>query len=140
MSKMPALFEVKIEDTDEKKASEFISKLQKQGFVTLNKVYLQNYINADIGIAFAHIKNNYKTYVIKGGWSEEKFEDVINVIIRHRKMLIPNVFLRYGMMYDDGKISHEARVERMKYEAQSKAEKEREELLKYMRENGGVRQ
>ena len=140
MSKMPALFEVKIEDTDEKKASEFISKLQKQGFVTLNKVYLQNYINADIGIAFAHIKNNYKTYVIKGGWSEEKFEDVINVIIRHRKMLIPNVFLRYGMMYDDGKISHEARVERMKCEAQSKAEKEREELLKYMRENGGVRQ
>lgn len=144
MKKMMPLFEdIQIEDTDEQKASAFISKLQSQGFVGRNKIYLQNYIDGDVGIALGHIKSNYKRYVLEAGWSEEKFEDVVNVIIRHRRMLIPNVFLRYGMMYDDGKLKREVQLERAKYEKESsKAEdeltKEEKELLEYIEKHGGA--
>lgn len=140
--KMPGLFELNIEHPDEVKASKFVSKLQEKGFVGKNMVYLKNYINADIGIAFGHIKQNYKTYVIKGGWSERKFEDIIYVIAKDRQMLIPNVFLRYGTKYDDGKLSREVNLERRKYEAaEVKTEKEisseEQELLDYIAKHGG---
>lgn len=143
-NKMPALFNLDIEHPDEIKASKFISKLQSKGFVGKNKVYLQNYINADIGIAFNHIKQNYKTYVIKGGWSERKFEDIIYVIAKDRQMLIPNVFLRYGTKYDEGKLSREVNLERRKYEETKKENKsnvsdEEKELLEYIAKHGGGR-
>lgn len=138
MKKVVSLFDIEVEDTDETKASSFISKLQSQGFVGRNKIYLQNYIDGDVGIALGHIKSNYKRYVLEAGWSEEKFEDVINVIIRHRKMLIPNVFLRYGMMYDDGKITQEAQLERSKYSSEKKLTDEEKEILEYLKENGGA--
>ncbi len=144
MNKMPGLFELNIEDPDEVKASKFISKLQSKSFVGKNMVYLQNYINADIGIAFGHIKQNYKTYVIKGGWSEEKFEDIIYLIAKDRQMLIPNVFLRYGTKYDEGKLKKEVAMERRKYENSTvkiKTEKEvsseEQELLDYIAKHGG---
>lgn len=140
--KMPTLFDVNIEHPDEVKASKFISMLQSKGFVGKNKVYLQNYINAEISIAFGHIKSNYKTYVIKGGWSEKKFEDIIYVIAKDRQMLIPNVFLRYGIKYDEGKLSREVNLERRKYETNSISKKEtvsneEQELLDYIAQNGG---
>lgn len=146
---MPGLFNLNIEDPDEVKASKFISKLQSKGFVGKNMIYLQNYINADMGIAFAHIKNNYKTYVCKGSWTEKKFEEIIYVISKDRQMLIPNVFLRYGVKYDEGKLNRDINIERKKYEEKSvqqkagnqggkQISKEEQELLDYIAQNGGL--
>lgn len=149
-NKMPGLFNLNIEPPEEVKATKFISHLQKIGFVDINKIYLQNYINADIAIAFAHIKNCYKTYVHKGTWSEQKFEDIILLVAKNKKMLIPNVFLQYGVKYDEGKLSKEISIERRKYEQfsqkpktqpqeQGALSKEEQELLDYIAKNGGGR-
>ena len=141
MKGMPTLFEMNIAKTDEDKASEFVSKLQSKGFVGVNKIYLQNYINADISIAFSHIKTNYIRYVCKGKWSEDKFRDIIYVIAGNRQMLIPNVFLRYGIQYDDGDLAREISVEQRKYEhnkSDVSISEEEDELLRYIAENGGM--
>lgn len=133
---IPALFEVVIEDKDEVKATKFLSGLQQKGFIGKNKIYLENYINADMAIAFAHIKQNYKKYVIEGGWSEEKFEDIIIIIAKNRRMLIPSVFLDYGTKYDTGKLSREIAMEKLKYEKKpTTAKDEDEELLEYIKNN-----
>lgn len=141
---MPSLFSVELEDPEEVKSTKFISKLQSMGFVGKNMVYLQNYINADIAIAFSHIKQNYKTYVLKGKWSEKKFEEIIFLIAKNRKMLIPNSFLQYGTKYDEGKLEREISIERKKYEEKSGSQKdpnqiskEEQELLDYIARNGG---
>lgn len=91
-------------DNTETQASDFISRLQSSGFINRNKSYLSNYINADMGIAFAHIKNAYVKYVIEGGWSEEKFESVLYAIIDKNNMLVPNAFFKVGIQYDKGKV------------------------------------
>lgn len=141
MDDMPKLFEVNLPDKEEDKASKFISKLQKDGFVGKNKVYLSNYINADIGIAFSHIKDSYKRYVCEGNWSEEKFEDIIYVIANDRKMLIPNVFLRYGTMYDNGELGQRINLIKKKNKeslsSSSNTSKEEQELLDYIEKHGG---
>ena len=145
---MPMLFNVEIEDKDEIKSSKFIGKI-KDDFIDNNEIYLKNYIDADIGIAFKHIKDCYKKYVCEANWEEEKFEGVIYIIAKHRKMLIPSVFLNYGMKYDDGKLTKEIQLEKKKYELnrQRKKEKEKEnkknkeeqELLEYISKHGGVK-
>lgn len=135
-NKMPQLFEVNLDHPDEIKSKQFISKLQQKGFFGKNKVYINNYIDSDVGIVYGHIKNNYKKYVIEGSWSEEKFEDIIDIIAKDRKMLIPNVFLRYGIMYDDGKLTHKIAQERRKYEVPEKLPDE-QELLDYINKHGG---
>lgn len=142
---MPSLFSVELEDPEEVKSTKFISKLQSMGFIGKNTVYLQNYINADIAIAFSHIKQNYKTYVLKGNWSEKKFEEIIFLIAKNRRMLIPNSFLQYGAKYDEGKLEREISIERKKYEQRSegkkdpnKVSKEKQELLDYIARNGGL--
>lgn len=133
---IPALFEVVIEDKDEVKATKFLSGLQQKGFIGKNKIYLENYINADMAIAFAHIKQSYKKYVCEGGWSEEKFEDIIIIIAKNRRMLIPSVFLDYGAKYDTGKLSREIAMEKLKYEKKpTTAKDEDEELLEYIKNN-----
>lgn len=137
---MPTLFDVNIEDPEEIKASKFIFNLTSNGFIENNKVFLENYINADMAIAFSHIKKNYKTYVCKGKWTEKKFQDIIYVIAKDRQMLIPNVFLRYGAKYDDGKLSREVNLERKKYEKHSTEKSvsaEEQELLDYIAKHGG---
>ena len=85
----------------------------------------------------------------EANWEEEKFEGVIYIIAKHRKMLIPSVFLNYGMKYDDGKLTKEIQLEKKKYELnrQRKEEKEKEnkknkeeqELLEYISKHGGVK-
>ena len=142
-NKMPPLFNVEIEDKDEIRASKFIGRIQND-FIDNNKVYLNNYIDADIGIAFAHIKNCYKKYVCEAGWKEEKFEGIIYVIAKHRKMLIPSVFLNYGAKYDDGKLTKEINLEKRKYNLNKTTKKknktvsqEEQELLDYIAEHGG---
>ena len=68
--KMPTLFNVEIEDKDEIKASKFIGKI-KDDFIDNNEIYLKNYIDADVGIAFKHIKDCYKKYVWSWlGWKK----------------------------------------------------------------------
>lgn len=145
MDKMPKLFEVNIEDKDEIKATKFISKLHDKDFVGVNENYLKNYIDSDLSIALAHIRNGYKKYVCEGNWSEEKFEGVIYVAIRHRQMLIPNVLLKYGMKYDDGELVKEINLEKKRYD-KAKSElankkndisKEERELLDYIAKHGG---
>ncbi|HHT97933.1 MAG TPA: hypothetical protein GXZ90_08590 [Clostridiales bacterium] len=140
MNKMPTLFKVNIEDKDEVKASKFISNLQKKGFIGTNKIYLKNYINADIGIALSHIKNNYKKYVCEGGWTEKKFEEIIYIIVKYRQMLIPVVFLRYGSKYDNGELVKEIELEKKKYSKinkDSNKNNEEQELLDYIAKHGG---
>lgn len=144
--KMPTLFNVEIEDKDEIKASKFIGKI-KDDFIDNNEIYLKNYIDADVGIAFKHIKDCYKKYVCEAGWDEEKFEGIIYVIAKHRKMLIPSVFLNYGMRYDDGKLTKEIELEKKKYNLnrqrkeelhkEDKKSKEEQELLDYIAKHGG---
>lgn len=148
MKKMNKLFDVQIEDKDEIKAQKFIGKF-KDDFIDNNEVYLKNYIDADIAVAFAHIKNAYKKYVIKAGWDEEKFESIVFIIAKHRKMLIPSVFLNYGTKYDDGKLTQEIKLERKKYNMNKETKKEtkdttkknvskeEQELLDYIANNGG---
>lgn len=148
MNKMNKLFDVQIEDKDEIKAQKFIGKF-KDDFIDNNEVYLKNYIDADIAVAFSHIKNAYKKYVIKAGWDEEKFEGIIFIIAKHRKMLIPSVFLNYGTKYDDGKLTQEIKLERKKYNMNKETKKEtkdttkkniskeEQELLDYIANNGG---
>lgn len=146
MDKMKKLFDVEIVDKDEIKAQKFIGRF-KDDFIDNNEIYLKNYIDADIGIAFSHIKNAYKKYVIGAEWSEEKFEGVIYIIAKHRQMLIPSVFLRYGSRYDDGKLTQEIKMEMQKYNInKTKREKEKEEkdiskeeqeLLDYIAKHGG---
>ena len=143
MDKMPKLFEVNIVDKDEVKSTKFISMLHDHDFVGVNKGYLTNYINADLSIALAHIKNGYKKYVIDGGWPEEKYEGVIYVIVRHRQMLIPSVILKYGMKYDEGKLTKEIKIEKQKYNKakqklnnkENKISQEEQELLDYIAQN-----
>lgn len=142
-NKMPTLFNVEIEDKDEIRASKFIGRIQND-FIDNNMVYLNNYIDADIGIAFAHIKNCYKKYVCEAGWEEEKFEGIIYIIAKYRKMLIPSVFLNYGAKYDDGKLTKEINLEKRKYNLNKTTEKksktvsqEEQELLDYIAEHGG---
>ena len=145
--KMPTLFDVKIEDKDEIKASEFLGRF-KDNFIDNNEIYLKNYIDADIGIAFSHIKNCYKRYVCEAGWDEKKFEGIIYIIAKHRKMLIPSVFLNYGMKYDDGKLTKEIELEKRKYNLnkekveskkinKSEISQEEQELLDYIAQHGG---
>lgn len=142
MKKMNSLFDVEIVAPDDRKAGEFLNKLKEKGFIGKNKIYLENYINSDISIAFGHIKNAYKNYVCKGSWSEEKFEDIIYLIAKNRKMLIPNSFIFYGAKYDEGKLKNEVNIERRKYNQNVKTEnnisKEEQELLDYIAKNGGL--
>lgn len=136
--KMPKLFDVNIEDKDEVKSSKFISNLQKKGFVGKNEIYLKNYIDANIGIAFSHIKQSYKKYVCEGGWSEKKFQDIIYLIAKDRKMLIPSVFLNYGSRYDDGKLTREVAIENKKYEETPEGKSsDEQDLLDYIAKHGG---
>ena len=125
---MPMLFNVEIEDKDEIKSSKFIGKI-KDDFIDNNEIYLKNYIDADIGIAFKHIKDCYKKYVCGANWEEEKFEGIIYIIAKHRKMLIPSVFLNYGMKYDDGKLTKEIQLEKKKYELNRQRKEEKEKIL-----------
>lgn len=92
-------------------ASRFISKLMDDGFIGKNKTYLENYINSDISIAMNHVKNTYKTYVLEGKWSEEKFIDVTNGIIAYGEMLVPRAYMKYGNKYDTGtRFTHEQKT------------------------------
>jgi len=85
--------------------------------------------------------------VCEAGWDEEKFEGIIYVIAKHRKMLIPSVFLNYGMRYDDGKLTKEIELEKKKYnlnrqrkeelQKEDKKSKEEQELLDYIAKHGG---
>lgn len=145
MDDMPKLFDVDIKDKDEEKATKFISNLQDMGFVGVNETYLKNYIDSDIGIALSHIRNGYKKYVCKGNWSEEKFQEVIYIIVRHRQMLIPAVFLKYGIKYDDGELTKEINLEKRKYSkavrneerSENSISKEEQDLLDYIAKHGG---
>lgn len=136
------LFEVNIE-TKESKSTKFISKLQNKGFIGKNEIYLKNYIDADIAIALSHIKTNYEKYVCKGAWDEEKFEGILFVLIQERKMLSSGAFMKYGILYDEGKLRNKIAVEQKKYkvyEAQDTNQdisKEEQELLDYIAQNGG---
>lgn len=156
-NKMPMLFDVEIkavkdvkeetEENEETKASKFIGKI-KDDFIDNNEVYLKNYIDADLGIAFSHIKNSYKKYVLKSGWEETKFTGVLMILAKHRKMLTPTAFLNYGIKYDEGKLNKEIKAEKLKYNMtrQQLADKrstpqdiskEEQELLEYIANNGG---
>lgn len=135
--KQPMLFEIEIEDKDETNASNFIYRLTRKNFIALNDVYLKNYINASLPIALSHIKISYKMYVSNGGWDEEKFEDVLFVIAKRRSMLIPNVFLKIGTLYDDGKLTKEVELERRKYETTEEVNTDEQELLDYIAKHGG---
>lgn len=142
MKKMQSLFDVEIVSPEDRKAGEFITKLTKKGFIEQNEIYLKNYINADIAIAFAHIKKAYKSYVCKGKWPETKFEEIIYIIAKNRKLLIPNVFIMYGTQYDEGKLTRDINLERRKYQGVKKKDeneisKEEQELLDYIAKNGG---
>lgn len=145
MDDMPKLFEVEIKDKDEEKATKFISKLHDMDFVGVNKAYLENYIDSEISIALSHIRNAYKSHVCEGSWSEEKFQGVMYIIIRHRQMLIPAVFLKYGMRYDDGLLTKEINLEKRKYgqavasntKSEESISKEEQELLDYIAKHGG---
>lgn len=86
------------------RAEEFMSRLMSSGFISQNKAYLDNYVNADLSIALAHIKSAYKTYVCQNSWSEEKFTQVIFEIIEKRWFLTPKSFLKLGIKYDEGSI------------------------------------
>lgn len=148
MKKMPMLFDIPVTKTDEEKATEYLSKLQKMNFVGVNMIYLTNYIDGDLSIALGHIKDGYKRYVLSGNWSEQKFTDIVLVIARERKMMIPVVFLQYGMKYDEGKLSREINLEKKKYngytettakkEKKASVSKEEQELLDYIAKNGGL--
>lgn len=142
------LFDLDIPSNDEEKATAYIAKLQENDYVGVNMAYLTNYINADLSIALSHIRERYMAYVLKGKWSEEKFTDVLLVISRDRKMLIPNSFMQYGVKYDEGKLKREVAIEKRKYiplseQNNKKEEKENEvsddeqELLDYIAKHGG---
>lgn len=134
---MPTLFKLDIEDKDEVTAERFLYNLNQKNFIEINKVYLENYINSDMTINFAHIKNSYKEYVLKGSWSEEKFEEVLYIIAKRREMMVPNIFLKYGTRYDDGKLTKEIELEKRKYENKKVANNEEQELLDYIAKHGG---
>ena len=150
---MPKLFNIDIPMTDEERASKFISKLQEMDFVGVNMVYLTNYIDADLSIGLGHIKDGYKRYVATNKWSEEKYLHIVLMIARNREMMIPVVFMKYGIKYDEGKLAREVNLELQKYEKAKKAleekkeskgeekneiSKEEQELLDYIARNGGV--
>lgn len=157
MDKMPKLFEVNIIDKDEEKTTQFISQLHDKDFVGVNEAYLKNYIDSDLSIALSHIRVGYKKYVIDGNWSEEKYQGVIYMLVRHRQMLTSKSMFDYGNKYDAGKLTREINLEKSKYEkagielAKKKAKaksanketnvdqvsKEEQELLDYIAKNGG---
>lgn len=103
--KLNALPGLERKESDSEKASRFVSALQSKGFVSKHKTYLENYVNADISIAFSHIKQAYQTYVLNGRWAEDKFETVMNAIMSSGEMLVPKAFMKYGMRYDKGKLN-----------------------------------
>lgn len=99
---LPGMGELK--KNDDTLADEYLSKIMNEGFVSKNKVYLQNYLNSEISIALSHIKNAYKSYVCSGKWSEEKFNRVRDEIISKRFMFTGTTLMKTGILYDEGKL------------------------------------
>lgn len=100
----PFDFMGEVKKTKEAESSSFLFGLTQDDFIETNKVYLMNYINADISIALSHIKNSYKKYVLEGGWSQDKYETVLEEIISKRWMLSSSSFMKLGVRFDEGKL------------------------------------
>lgn len=105
MQTLPGLENLAI--TDEAKAENFLSKIMDKDFVGKHELYLTNYINSDISVALDQIKKGYLNYVVKGNWSEEKYETVVNYAATTQRMLIPNTFIALGIQFDNGEIQPE---------------------------------
>lgn len=112
---MKPLFNIGNLYTSEIEKNNFIRKIKKNGIIWRNESYVNNYINASAGIMINHIKSNYDKFVIDGGWEEEKFENITFIIIRFKRMLSVKNYLRYGKVYDEGKLTEITREERYKY-------------------------
>lgn len=102
---MAPLEPVKKQDEKEVKATKYMADLNRRGFIGHNELYLRNYVNSDLGIALAHIRQNYIKYVIEGHWSEDKFNTAIAAIISKYQLLTAGNFMRAGRDFDLGKLS-----------------------------------
>lgn len=100
----PLPFMGEVVKTPDMLADEYLSTIMSNGFVGKHKIYLENYINADMAIALSHIKNSYKTYVIDGNWSKDKYETVLEAVIAKRWFLSTTSFLKLGIQFDEGKL------------------------------------
>lgn len=105
---LPGMGEVK--KTTKMLADEYLSGIISNGFIGKNEVYLSNYINADISIALAHVKNTYTTYVLNGKWSLEKYDTVLKEAISRRWFLSNTTFLKLGTLFDEGKLQPKLEV------------------------------
>lgn len=114
-------------------AEEYLSGIMSNGFVGKHKLYLENYINSDLSVALSHLKKAFKTYVAEGTWSEEKFNDVVEELIRRRWMLTTQSFMRIGIDYDEGKLANP--INPPQYGKKKSDDISDEELLELLKDN-----
>lgn len=98
---LPGMGEVK--KTNKILAKEFISELQTSGWIDERRRYFDNYRDSSYAISKSQIKNFYTKYVLEGNWSVEKFKSVLASIIDNRKMMYADLFMEYGIKYDEQK-------------------------------------
>ena len=127
-----------------KNPTEFMSILNKLGFVRLNKVSLEKYLGRGTAVALSHIKQSYSKLVIRENWSGRKIADITYLIASKKGKLYTIKF------YEDLESEYEKMAEDLKlklrsnYESGARAqiekmkEKEKMNLLKYIQENGGL--
>lgn len=99
----------------------FISDLDKNGFTEKYERILDNYMSKGRGVAFNHIKGSYRTFILHGDWSEDKFYEIT------------------GLIADKGDLFSKANYRKYEdnYRTEEDIEKEEEDLLAYIASNGG---
>lgn len=130
---LPGMGELK--KTNKMLAKEFISDLQTSGWIDERRRYFDNYRDASYAISKSQIKVFYTKYVLEGNWSVEKFKDVLANIIDNRKMMYADIFMEYGIKYDekkDGNVGYNTTVEQPKRQKLNFTDEEIAEMLKNM--------
>lgn len=128
-------------------ASRFIGKLDGLGFIKYNTQQLDNYMGRGRTTALQHIKSSYvKLY--DEGWNERKLADITYIIARdnfkdpRNKLYTSSYYKEAAQGYEDMRdevIEERARYEqRFKVLVDEKKKADEDELLEYIRKNGGL--
>lgn len=127
--------------TDKVKASDFLRRLGQTKFAEVNREFLSNYIKKDSKIAYSHIKTSYNALVTGEKWEERDFRDATYLLAADKKLFTQENYRKVDLA---SKTTEEILEQRAKYEEAAKEELEKaskeqdEDLLAYIKANGGI--
>jgi hypothetical protein len=120
-------------------ATKYVSSIKDKQVYKLHKSYFKEYLANGYAVIMAHIRNAYLKYVCSGEWSEEKFDEVLYVLVSNEQTLSNNAFENMGAEYDNGSIKFQkfhADMNNEKIETSVDDDMTDEELIKFL--NGGA--